>query len=225
MSAVTTVRSQLGKIRRNPTLRGVAVNAGILAPRSLHAAAEGEVIRKYAAGRKSLLEIGVYEGASAVEIIEEASTGAKIDLIDPFFAQEAGYEAAGGAKMAQVTSRTVNRAAARRGDVELNIHVTISAEAAKSWSRPLDFLMIDGDHTYEGVCIDWNEFSPHVQIGGVVLLHDARSIDSDGNDVPKGTYPINGPEQLVDEQLRGSDQRWKIVEERHSLVVVERVSY
>ncbi len=38
--------------------------------------------------------------------------------------------------------------------------------------KPVDFLFIDGDHTYEGVKHDWNLYSPLVRPGGLVAFHD-----------------------------------------------------
>ena len=38
--------------------------------------------------------------------------------------------------------------------------------------RAVDFLMIDGDHTYEGVAADYAMYSPFVAAGGVVAFHD-----------------------------------------------------
>ena len=38
--------------------------------------------------------------------------------------------------------------------------------------RELDALFIDGDHTYEGAKDDFENYSPHVRPGGLVLLHD-----------------------------------------------------
>src|SRR4051812_44637498 len=37
---------------------------------------------------------------------------------------------------------------------------------------PLDFLMIDGDHTYEGVKRDFEMYSPLVRSGGLIAFHD-----------------------------------------------------
>jgi cephalosporin hydroxylase len=37
---------------------------------------------------------------------------------------------------------------------------------------PLDLLLIDGDHTYEGVKQDFEMYSPFVKPGGIVALHD-----------------------------------------------------
>jgi len=36
----------------------------------------------------------------------------------------------------------------------------------------IDFLFIDGDHTYEGVKKDWEMYSPLVRPGGLIAFHD-----------------------------------------------------
>ncbi len=38
--------------------------------------------------------------------------------------------------------------------------------------RPIDFLMIDGDHTYSGVKSDFEDYGPLVRSGGLVAFHD-----------------------------------------------------
>lgn len=38
--------------------------------------------------------------------------------------------------------------------------------------RPIDFLMIDGDHAYEGVKRDFELYSPLVRDGGLIAFHD-----------------------------------------------------
>lgn len=44
--------------------------------------------------------------------------------------------------------------------------------------RKIDFLLIDGDHSYEGVKRDWEMYSPLVRSGGLVAFHDvAKSYD------------------------------------------------
>jgi len=35
-----------------------------------------------------------------------------------------------------------------------------------------DFLFIDGDHTYEGVKQDWEDYSPFLKKGGIAVFHD-----------------------------------------------------
>jgi cephalosporin hydroxylase len=40
--------------------------------------------------------------------------------------------------------------------------------------RAVDFVFIDGDHSYEGVKRDWELFSPLVRPGGLVAFHDVN---------------------------------------------------
>jgi predicted O-methyltransferase YrrM len=50
---------------------------------------------------------------------------------------------------------------------------------AQSWSKPIDLLHIDGNHTYDDVRLDFTQWSPHVRGGGVILMHDTRSFPLD----------------------------------------------
>jgi predicted O-methyltransferase YrrM len=47
-----------------------------------------------------------------------------------------------------------------------------SGEAAKGWTRKIDLIFIDGDHSYDGVRGDWELFSPHLSDFGVAVFHD-----------------------------------------------------
>ena len=38
--------------------------------------------------------------------------------------------------------------------------------------EPIDFLMIDGDHSYEGVKQDFETYAPLVRAGGIIAFHD-----------------------------------------------------
>lgn len=40
------------------------------------------------------------------------------------------------------------------------------------WNREIDVLLIDGDHSYEGVKADFERFEPFVKEGGLILMHD-----------------------------------------------------
>jgi predicted O-methyltransferase YrrM len=66
--------------------------------------------------------------------------------------------------------------------------------------RPVDFLFIDGDHTYDGVARDFELYTPLVRPGGLVALHDI---------VPQGDS---------DEFLVGDVPRfWSELRERHEV--------
>jgi len=38
----------------------------------------------------------------------------------------------------------------------------------------VDFLFIDGDHSYEGIKCDYEQYAPLVRIGGLIALHDIK---------------------------------------------------
>lgn len=51
-------------------------------------------------------------------------------------------------------------------------NVAYSRVAQKFGPEKLDFLFIDGDHSYEGVKRDFEMYSPLVRKGGVIAFHD-----------------------------------------------------
>ena len=73
----------------------------------------------------------------------------------------------------------------RRGDQHLyliraNSHDPATQERVRALfgHRPIDFLFIDGDHTYEGVKQDWGAYATLVRPGGLIAFHDiAKSYD------------------------------------------------
>ena len=55
----------------------------------------------------------------------------------------------------------------------VEVHRAYSSEVAAGWNRPIGFLWIDGDHSYQGARTDFDGFIPHLLPGGVVAFHDA----------------------------------------------------
>jgi len=47
-----------------------------------------------------------------------------------------------------------------------------SGTALAKLPKPIDVLFIDGDHSYEGVKADWDNFTPHMSRFGVIVFHD-----------------------------------------------------
>lgn len=71
-----------------------------------------------------------------------------------------------------------------------------SVDAARGWSRPIDLLFIDGDHSYAGVRRDWELFSPHLSPFGVAVFHDTAW------ELQGGGRPDMGVPRFVDELRR-----------------------
>lgn len=59
-------------------------------------------------------------------------------------------------------------------DVAADSHdpATVTRVQEAIGAEPVDFLFIDGDHSYEGVRADWLAWSPLVRSGGLVAFHD-----------------------------------------------------
>lgn len=49
-----------------------------------------------------------------------------------------------------------------------------SSELVQSWDKMIDILFIDDGHDYESVKSDYENFSPFVKKGGLILLHDTK---------------------------------------------------
>ena len=72
------------RVRDDVRLRALAVGAGLIPPRTMHSADERALLQRLARGARRVVEIGVYEGSSAVALCAVLAPGAELHLIDPF---------------------------------------------------------------------------------------------------------------------------------------------
>jgi predicted O-methyltransferase YrrM len=59
-----------------------------------------------------------------------------------------------------------------------------SATIARHWSTPLSFLFIDGGHGVEPATLDYEGWTPHVVLGGILAIHDVFPDPKDGGRPP-----------------------------------------
>lgn len=76
-----------------------------------------------------------------------------------------------------------------------------SAEVAKSWDKPIDMLWIDGDHTYDGVKLDFELFAPFLKPTAMVVFHD--SMWEYRRDSPHYRDDLGVPKFLNELKLKG----------------------
>lgn len=202
------------RVRDDPRLRAVAVGTGLIPPRTMHSPAEAELLRSLARGRRRVVEIGVYEGSSAVVLCHALSPGSELHLIDPFGHQPTALRE-GAAATEWATRRVVDRAAARRHGPRVVWHVGFSAEIAHGWTLPVDVVFVDGDHSELGVTTDWERWHGFVVEGGSMVFHDARASQPGGHGLP-------GPTGVVDRLFRGpmAVPDWGITAEADGAVAV-----
>ena len=199
------------------------MGTGLIPPRIMHTREEADVLAGLARDRGVAVEIGVYEGSSALVLVGSLPQSAVLHLVDPFV--DSRGLAAGWRGTAWATQRVVGRAARARGGPTVRWHVERSQDLGRRWSEPVDLVFIDGDHAEQSCRADWELFSPWVRPGGVVLFHDARQGKPGGEGLP-GEGGVPGPTTVVDELFRGDDAiaGWRIVSDLQTLVAVERVA-
>lgn len=204
-------------LRDDVRLRGLGVGLGLIPPRTMHSAEDARVLLEATAGARRVVEIGVYEGASALSLQRALGAGAELHLIDPFGRRPDALPSGWGA------TEWATRRALARGQRQLaadaprlHWHVALSHEVAATWSGELDAVFIDGDHSERGCELDWDCWHPFVVVGGRVVFHDARADCPGGRGLP-------GPTAVVARRLRdGAAPGWEIVAEADRTVVARR---
>jgi hypothetical protein len=208
------------RLRDDVRLRALAVGSGLIPPRTMHSADDARVLLEAARGAKRVVEIGVYEGSSALELCKALGLEAELHLVDPFGAHHDALPSGWGATE-WATRRVVARTLRARGSDAPSVHwhVCLSAELAARWSRDADVVFIDGDHSEAGCELDWSCWRQFVPIGGRVVFHDARADQPGGRGLP-------GPTAVVGRHFRSGEgaKGWGIAAEADRTVVVRRVA-
>jgi predicted O-methyltransferase YrrM len=181
----------------------------------MHSDAEATALARLAAGARRVVELGVYEGSSAVVLARALGAGAELHLVDPF-ADASGWALRAGWRAHATATRLAVRRAQRPGGASVRWHFARSQDVGRAWiGGAVDLVFIDGDHSPEGCREDWEVWHRHVSPCGAVAFHDARAGRTGGQGSP-------GPTTVVDELFRSGPSSWEIVEEVDSLVVVGR---
>jgi predicted O-methyltransferase YrrM len=208
------------RLRDDVRARALAVGLGLIPPRTMHSSEDARVLLEAARGARRVVEIGVYEGASALILQQALEPGAELHLIDPFGRHPDALPGGWGASE-WATRRVVEHAGRRRGTATPRVcwHIVLSHEAAASWTGETDLVFIDGDHSEAGCELDWSCWAPLVSIGGHVVFHDARADQPGGRGLP-------GPTAVVMRHLRNSARApgWAIVAESDRTVAARRIS-
>ena len=148
---------------------------------------EGELLYQLAAeiAEGCIVEIGSYRGRSTVAL----ALGSQVGHNPPVYAIDPHEQYVGvlGGNFGPEDRLAFYRNMLKTGCVRSVRLINLgSDEVALAWSRPIGLLWIDGDHSYEAVKTDFENFSKHVITGGYIAFHD--SLDTD-----------LGPARVIDE--------------------------
>jgi predicted O-methyltransferase YrrM len=119
---------------------------------------------------KRILEIGTCKGGSLYLWTRIAQSDATIVSVD----LPGGKFGGGYSRLRTPIYKRFARRGQRLHLLRTNSHLTDTLENVKRLfgGSEIDFLFIDGDHTYEGVKRDWEMYSTLVRKGGLIAFHD-----------------------------------------------------
>jgi predicted O-methyltransferase YrrM len=166
-------------------------------------AAERACIARHATGRRSVVELGVMHGVT---------TGLLRSVISPEGVVTGIDRHPPGRLLVSFERLTAKSELARHPRGRAVLLRQWSHEAARDWTTPIDFLFIDGDHSWTGLERDWRDWTTHLVSGGLVALQDSRSMP-DREDLESVRF-------TQDVVLR--DARFRVVDTIDSLTVLER---
>ena len=142
--------------------------------------AERACLRRHAAGKKRLVEIGVWHGVNTKAFREAMSPEGVMLAVDPFRRCLLGIRGFGWAR--RIAHREVEKTSNGRVVWIERLGREAPSLAEVQPFLPVDFLFIDGDHSYEGLRADWQAWKNHVAAGGIVALHDSRCRNGCGSE-------------------------------------------
>lgn len=168
---------------------------------------EQAILAEYVKEAKLIVEIGVFEGVNTSTFAINSPIDAKVYAIDPFFKGLLGFN----------YGKLIALSQWRKLGIRNKIHLVqgLSWEVKAQVPDELDFVFVDGDHSYEGVKNDFDSYASKLKKGGIIAFHDARLFDNGW------TRSDWGPVLLVDNHIRGTE-KWDIIREIDSLVLIRK---
>ena len=171
--------------------------------------AEWDCMASHASGRRCLVEIGVWHGVTTRRLRVVMASDGILYAVDPYPVGRIGIS----------LQRLIARSEVGRvpnGRVEW-VRET-GADAARGLAPRLagrvEFVFIDGDHSYDGLRADWEGWSELVAPGGSIALHDSRSS-------PSRTIDNAGCVRFTREVIL-ADPRYEVADTIDSLTVLRR---
>jgi predicted O-methyltransferase YrrM len=168
---------------------------------------ERALIAKYASGAGVAVAIGTYEGVTTCVMAAAISKDGIVYAVDPFLKGRMGI----------CYGRWITRRSLRKKGFldRVRFIEMFSFEAVKYIDGDIDFIFIDGDHSWEGFQRDWQDWAPKVRLGGGVALHDTS--------VPPHNPRVAdlGSHKYFHEKVK-HDPRFEIVDTVDSLNVLRR---
>jgi cephalosporin hydroxylase len=152
---------------------------------------------------KKLLEIGTFQGGTLCILARLSDPHATIISID----LPGGNFGGGQSKIRSLLYHAFKKSFQTMHLIRGDSHSEEIAARVRQITQSLDVLFIDGDHTYEGVKLDFLSYSPLVRPGGIIAFHDiAENRKETGGDVPRFWNEVKGlhpHEEIIENREQG----------------------
>jgi predicted O-methyltransferase YrrM len=153
----------------SPLAHFILWRLGLSAPQTQTSAEERRCLGDHARGRRRLAEIGVFQGVTTCVLKRAMHPDGLLLAIDPFVKGRLGvclYEIIARREVGRVAGGRVRWIRARGAEA-----ATLPAALP---DERVDFIFIDGDHSWAGIRGDWEAWRDRIAAGGVVALRDSR---------------------------------------------------
>src|SRR5262249_18821105 len=138
---------------------------GLAGPETQTTETERACLARHAAGRRRVAEIGIWHGVTTCLLRSVMAPDGILFAVDPYPAGRLGFS----------TQRVIARSAVgrMRNGMVLWLRTTgaLAARDKQVVAGGVDYVFIDGDHSYDGLRGDWEGWAPLVVPGGTVCLH------------------------------------------------------
>lgn len=151
----------------------------------------------------SIVEIGAAYGASSSILRSHAKMSIPVHSIDPFIQDSMGTFSASSSKCLKNVKRVHSKLNQSEKLAAWYLHTDYSFNFIKKWQDPIGMIFIDGDHEYQAVKRDFDDWFPHVIKGGYVLIHD--SCHQPGTKLSEYNRGWPGPTKLAYELKQRKD--------------------
>jgi len=166
-------------------------------------ASEHACLARHATGRRTLVEIGVFEGVTTRVLRGVMAEDGVLYAVDPFQTGRLGVSL-----HERIARDEVSQSA--RGRVEwLRTTGTEAARDPRLATVKVDFIFVDGDHTWDGIAADWNAWKGKMAPGGIMAFHDSRNTPGAGS-------------QAFTEQVITRDPGFEVIETEATVTVIRR---
>jgi predicted O-methyltransferase YrrM len=157
-------------------------------------------------GCKMALEIGTYQGVSAARIASALVPGGILYCVDPWLESNGRVNPCWSICLRHL----------RRTGIIGNVKIIrgFSSQVESMIPEQVDFAFIDGDHSWDGIRIDWSIVSPRLAKGAIVCLHDTV--------IPKSEPWRNLDSVRFYQEVINRDASFETVRAVHSMVVVRK---